>query len=523
MNQLKLFSDSNKQQILIENINPEECIISRFNTRKTRSFDDIDKLIERIKRNGFELTRAPWAYKENGKYEIFAGGTRFEAAKKIGVNIPLILHEGYTFEEISLLSDQDNENDEYHTNVPIVDVWAEYARLRDEEGWTQEKIAGAKGVSQKTVSLRLKLHQLPNTIKSFIRQGILTERHFEEITKLYAGEYLHPWITPEVAWAELAEWAAKNKSTVRDTIKKINQWKEFIKYAEDIFESFETEITLYDLIGDSPESVLYSPQKEFIEGIVRRNARSLNAVKESEREIRIKISDNLTDYKTWVDSRTEEEAKKAVKLRHEKEFTDKVKFGPFNKILENFPNESVDLIFTDPPYKEKCIEIYGEIAQIAARILKPKASLIVYAPNYALPKLFEMMCPHINYWWQLIVKHSGPSSRLQGKKVLVEYKPLLWFVKGGRSEDSRYITDFIYSQSQGKELHEWQQSTIEAEYCIKYLTNEGGLVVDPCCGSGTTAIAALNLQRDFFICDSDENSVEATKKRIIEWMEKKPL
>jgi len=40
--------------------------------------------------------------------------------------------------------------------VPIVDIWAEYARLRDEEGWTQKQIANAKGVSRSVVGDRLR-------------------------------------------------------------------------------------------------------------------------------------------------------------------------------------------------------------------------------------------------------------------------------------------------------------------------------------------------------------------------------
>ena len=45
------------------------------------------------------------------------------------------------------LAEYDNENDEYHTPVSPVDIWAEYARLKS-LGWTQQRIAKAKGVSQ---------------------------------------------------------------------------------------------------------------------------------------------------------------------------------------------------------------------------------------------------------------------------------------------------------------------------------------------------------------------------------------
>ena len=74
-----------------------DCLHSRFNTRKTRSDEQITHLAERIKRNGFEQTRAPWAVAVNGHYEVFAGGTRLESARKADLReIPVLLHEGLT-------------------------------------------------------------------------------------------------------------------------------------------------------------------------------------------------------------------------------------------------------------------------------------------------------------------------------------------------------------------------------------------------------------------------------------------
>jgi len=159
---------------------------NRFNTRKTRVPEDVRMLAERIRRIGFERTRALWVVPTKDGYEVFAGSIRLEAAKLAGLEtVPVLVHYDYTEEEIARLSDLDNENDEYHRPVPVTDVWAEYARLYKEEGWTQEKIAEVKGVSQKTVSLRLKLHRLPEKIKRFIPQQFLSEAHLTRISEIY--------------------------------------------------------------------------------------------------------------------------------------------------------------------------------------------------------------------------------------------------------------------------------------------------------------------------------------------------
>jgi len=129
------------------------------------------------------------------------------------------------------------------------------------------------------------------------------------------------------------------------------------------------------------------------------------------------------------------------------------------------------------------------------------------------------MCPHLTYWWQLIVKHSGAAARLRGKGVFIHYKPLLWFVKGNQRDNYRFVSDFIYSQQPEKNYHEWEQDISEAKYCIEQLTNEGDLVVDPFCGSGTTAIAALELGRTFMVGDIDKASIETANERLLQWLD----
>ena len=50
---------------------------------------------------------------------------------------------------------------------------------------------------------------------------------------------------------------------------------------------------------------------------------------------------------------------------------------------------------------------------------------------------------------------------------------------------------------------------------ISALTNEGDLVGDFCCGSGTTLVAAKQLNRTFFGCDISKAAVETAKTRLL--------
>lgn len=188
--------------------------------------------------------------------------------------------------------------------------------------------------------------------------------------------------------------------------------------------------------------------------------------------------------------------------------------GDFRQIMDGMPANSVDMIFTDPPYDEKSIPLYGDMARLAANVLKPGGSLIAYVGHYAIIEVGKLMAEHLRFWWTIAVKHTGASARLPGKWVYVEWKPMLWFVKGGRNNNNNFVADFIESKPPSKIEHDWQQDITEAEYYINNLTVPGGMVLDPFCGSGTTIIASINLGRQSIGIEIDEERANVARSRV---------
>ena len=52
------------------------------------------------------------------------------------------------------------------------------------------------------------------------------------------------------------------------------------------------------------------------------------------------------------------------------------------------------------------------------------------------------------------------------------------------------------------------------EYLIKTYTNEGETVLDNCMGSGTTAVACINTNRNFIGFELDKHYYDIAKERI---------
>ena len=77
----------------------------------------------------------------------------------------------------------------------------------------------------------------------------------------------------------------------------------------------------------------------------------------------------------------------------------------------------------------------------------------------------------------------------------------------------RSVQYFVTAENEGK-LHPTQKPVALFEWLIKTYTEEGDVVLDPCMGSGTTAIACINTGRKFVGFEKDPAYFEVAKNRI---------
>lgn len=190
--------------------------------------------------------------------------------------------------------------------------------------------------------------------------------------------------------------------------------------------------------------------------------------------------------------------------------------GDFRKVGDKIPDASVDLIFTDPPYDRKAIELFDGLGEFASRVLRPGGSLIAYIGQIQLPDAVADLSKHLRYWWTCSCYHSGPTLlRMNEYGIVNGWKPMLWFVKETRGDKTTFIND-VATGTKEKSHHDWKQSEAEARYFIDLLTEKDGFIVDPFCGGGTTPVACIGLGRKWAAFEIDEANLARASERISE-------
>ena len=78
----------------------------------------------------------------------------------------------------------------------------------------------------------------------------------------------------------------------------------------------------------------------------------------------------------------------------------------------------------------------------------------------------------------------------------------------------RYPLSVIYFENNKDKLHPTQKPVELFEYLIKTYTKEGDIVLDNCMGSGTTAIACMNTNRNYIGFEIDKGYYDIILERI---------
>lgn len=196
-----------------------------------------------------------------------------------------------------------------------------------------------------------------------------------------------------------------------------------------------------------------------------------------------------------------------------------IRLGDFRQVLSNIPANSIDLIFTDPPYDAQHLDLWLELGKLASRVLKPGALFVSYSGQTYLPEVITALGTQLEYiWLGALIIRDGPRLSIFPRHIWATIKPILFYA-APPFKPKDWFTDSYIDRNGDKEYHDWQQ-TIEAPvYFIEALTNPGDIVLDPFLGTGTNALAALKLGRRFIGCEINQAILAMAQNRISEMLE----
>jgi len=215
------------------------------------------------------------------------------------------------------------------------------------------------------------------------------------------------------------------------------------------------------------------------------------------------------------------------------EIKNRIILGDAFEELKKIPDESIDLIITDPPYGvnykggqhslgEKNVISgdekfdYRSLIKECYRILKIGGGgmYMFYADgkeNDIFP-IDNFEKHQVLIWYKLAkVGHGDFLARYKHN-----YEPILYLIKKsptkwrGLNNQVNVFMDFVKENI----LHPTQKPLKLIKKLIENSSDENDIVLDPFIGSGTTAVAAKILKRNYIGIEIDKNYVELTNQRL---------
>ena len=188
--------------------------------------------------------------------------------------------------------------------------------------------------------------------------------------------------------------------------------------------------------------------------------------------------------------------------------------GDARVLSETIPDESVDLIFTDPVYQN--IDDYLWLAETAARVLKPEGALLAWSATPYLPEILQAMIPPMEWAWMLYLQKYGPC--YPGKPGICVITQCLWLDKG-QSKTRKRIADWFGGKNKGtlpenRNVHNWSKPQNVLYKWIDAFCNPNGIVFDPFTGGGTVPSCCVMLNRQYLAFEIDSDTAAQARERV---------
>lgn len=187
--------------------------------------------------------------------------------------------------------------------------------------------------------------------------------------------------------------------------------------------------------------------------------------------------------------------------------------GDALELAKAIPDESVDLIFTDPVYQN--IDDYRWLAETAARVLKSDSATLVWCGIGLLPVVHDALRGGgLSYKWRLVVRPVN-SKEFYGR-LLITTQECLWYEKGN-STPRQSIFDCDLSTLKGQYNVNGSNWGKGLDICCRYIetfSDGNSIVFDPFTGGGTVPAVCKMLGRHYIAFEIDPDTAERARQRV---------
>jgi hypothetical protein len=194
--------------------------------------------------------------------------------------------------------------------------------------------------------------------------------------------------------------------------------------------------------------------------------------------------------------------------------------GPMGKTARAILDSSVHLVHVDIAYGD--VAMAEETAKIAARILVNGGVYALLAGNDEGPAIMAAVTRHLDYVTigslVLVGSSGGPLRRAYSRARRgawvdrIDSVPVFFFSKGPLT---RAISHIAFNGGLlEKKWHRWQKPLPPTLDLVASCVDAGSVVVDLCCGSGTTGEAALKHGCSFVGIDIDAEAIKVASARL---------
>jgi modification methylase len=234
-------------------------------------------------------------------------------------------------------------------------------------------------------------------------------------------------------------------------------------------------------------------------------------------------------------------------------------------VMQRLPEQSVDLVFADPPYNLQLSsellrpnnskvegvdddwDKFGSFAtydqftrdwlQACRRVLKPEGSLWVIGSYHNIFRVGTTL-QDLGFWIlnDVIWRKTNPMPNFRGRRFTNAHETLIWASMGPKArytfnyeamkalnDELQMRSDWLFptcsgperlKQASGRKMHPTQKPEALLHRIILAASHPGDIVLDPFLGSGTTAAVAKRLGRAFIGIEREAAYAEAAAARL---------